>query len=145
MKELYLKLRRGELRPDGAATGNEKDTSAFAGSQRLYEQIGRLVDLEVLALGTMDRFQMYYIEDFTWDLTLSKGGLRNLSGLKKLRKLSLRADFCSKMGQADVEFIDAEWPRLEQIEFGYEQTMIDDTPHWKWLKERRPGLRYVRA
>ncbi|KAG0250122.1 hypothetical protein BG011_008650 [Mortierella polycephala] len=120
MKELYLKLCRGKLQPEGAATGNEKDTRAFAGSQRLYEQIGRLVDLEILALDYrrgMISQQIATIGGYAWDLTLSKGGLRNLSGLKKLRKLSLRADFYSKMSQADVEFIDAEWPQLEVVEF----------------------------
>ncbi|KAG0244615.1 hypothetical protein BG011_002890, partial [Mortierella polycephala] len=55
--------------------------------------------------------------EYAWDLTLSKGGLRNLSGLKKLRRLSLGAYFYSKMGQADVEFIDAEWPQLKVVEF----------------------------
>ncbi|KAF9186871.1 hypothetical protein BGZ51_001727 [Haplosporangium sp. Z 767] len=130
---------------ESAAIRNEENTRVIAGAQRLYEQIGRLTELEVLRLDSgqgMLFVQDYDMEGFSWDLTLSRGYLRKLSGLKKLRKLSLMEDFYSRMGQAEVEFIDAEWPRLELIEFKWKLSRISSTPPWRWLKERRPGLRY---
>ncbi|KAF9985829.1 hypothetical protein BGZ75_002500 [Mortierella antarctica] len=67
-----------------------------------FAQIGRLERLEVLALDIDSSWDTRAEEsDYAWDLTLSKGYLGELASLKNLKSLSLRADFWSKMGQAE--------------------------------------------
>ncbi|KAF9572385.1 hypothetical protein EC968_009959 [Mortierella alpina] len=114
-------------------------------AKRVYTQIGRLVDLETLALGT--DVGSLGTEDHRraseWDLTLSKGWLADLSGLKNLRRLQLRTDYWSRMAQAEVEFLDAEWPLLGDISFSLGESELRELakqPHWHWLQQRRPGL-----
>ncbi|KAF9960821.1 hypothetical protein BGZ72_005827 [Mortierella alpina] len=59
-------------------------------AKHLYTQIGRLQNLEVLALGA-DVSQRIKVEasEYAWDLTLSKGWLREMADLKNLRSLHL--------------------------------------------------------
>ncbi|KAI7825970.1 hypothetical protein BC939DRAFT_475928 [Gamsiella multidivaricata] len=53
------------------------------------------------------------------DLTLFKQGcLEELTELEKLRHLHIQTDFWSRMGQAEVEFMEAQWPMLGEITFG---------------------------
>ncbi|KAF9959997.1 hypothetical protein BGZ72_008196 [Mortierella alpina] len=91
----------------------DRVVDAWAAKQ-IYVQIGRLVVLETLALAAapkrFNRKQYHPLSQ--WDLTLSKGWLAELTGLKNLRHLHMRTDFWSRMGQAEVEFMDAEWPLL---------------------------------
>ncbi|CAO3566661.1 unnamed protein product [Mortierella alpina] len=109
----------------------------------VYTQIGRLEKLEVLALD-IDRsdYTGARERDYAWDLTLSKGWLRELAGLKNLKSLSLQADFWSKMGQAEVEFIAEHWPLLREISLKRRASSWPTQAHWLWLLDRRPHLRF---
>ncbi|CAO3566683.1 unnamed protein product [Mortierella alpina] len=121
-------------------------------AKRVYTQLGQLVVLETLAL-SMD--QRWYVKEDAnvadwaltlseWDLTLSKGWLAELSALKNLRSLQLGTDYWSRMGQAEVEFMDAHWPLLGDIGFKLEKSELQDLvkqPHWQWLQQKRPHLR----
>ncbi|KAG0197313.1 hypothetical protein BGX28_009179, partial [Mortierella sp. GBA30] len=80
---------------------------------RVYAQIGQLIELEVLELGADENDGTTSTGKFLWDLTLSRGGLVVLDGLKKLRRFHMRTDFWSMMGQAEIGFIHAEWPLLD--------------------------------
>ncbi|CAO3566659.1 unnamed protein product [Mortierella alpina] len=113
-----------------------------AAARRVYTQIGLLEKLEVLALD-IDRNGNTGAkeQDYAWDLTLSKGWLRELAGLKNLKSLILHADFWSKMGQAEVEFIDEHWPLLRTIRLEGGASSWPTQAHWLWLRKRRPYLR----
>ncbi|KAF9945899.1 hypothetical protein BGZ70_003499 [Mortierella alpina] len=126
----------------------KRRATAWAAKQALT-QIGRLTALEHLALGT-DEGPYGTDNDVLeskWDLTLSKGWLAQLAGLKNLRQFHMRTDHWSYMGQAEVEFMDAEWPWLDCVtfdrcsmskqQFGQEISL----PHWQWLQQKRPSLR----
>ncbi|CAO3566682.1 unnamed protein product [Mortierella alpina] len=115
-------------------------------AKKVFSQIGRLACLEVLALGAKHCLWREGESLLTsqWDLTLSRGHLGELSGLRNLRHLHMRTDYWSKMGQAEVEFMDAEWPLLGDISFGLEKGEVQDVvkqPHWQWLHQKRPHLR----
>ncbi|KAK3823038.1 MAG: hypothetical protein J3Q66DRAFT_330723 [Benniella sp.] len=110
-------------------------------AQRVYSQIGRLVKLEELRLG-------YYLseqasapmESFTKDLTLKHGWLNELAGLKQLRRFQMATDYWSCMGQAEVEFMDINWPKLESVSFDsmrFKNELLRKS-HWRWLKKTRP-------
>ncbi|KAG0206893.1 hypothetical protein BGX28_001762 [Mortierella sp. GBA30] len=84
-----------------------------------YAQIGRLVKLEVLALSEDLGVNANPANStFEWDLTMSKGCLVELSALKNLRRFEMRSKLWLRMGEAVIEFIDAEWPLLSEIGFG---------------------------
>ncbi|KAF9946042.1 hypothetical protein BGZ72_000745 [Mortierella alpina] len=127
--------------------GDQDKRRAFAwAAKRAYSQIGRLVNLQVLALGVVK--SGHFPEESShseWDLTLSKGWLAELMGLKNLRELHLKTDYWSKMGQAEVEFMDVHWPFLSRVTFQSEHKLKElvDQPHWRWLRERRPDLKYL--
>ncbi|KAK3823073.1 MAG: hypothetical protein J3Q66DRAFT_424642 [Benniella sp.] len=105
-----------------------------------YTQIGSLSKLETLSL---DYKEGEWI-GFDRDLTLKHGWLRQLAGLKELKHFHMAADFWSEMGRAEVEFMDAHWPKLEKIEFSCEDLEdIVKKPHWQWLQNRRTSLRYL--
>ncbi|KAF9362843.1 hypothetical protein BGX34_005383 [Mortierella sp. NVP85] len=107
-----------------------------------YRQIGRLVKLEKLWLG-YDPELTTPMDGNPYDLTLERGYLRELAGLKELKHLCISEYFWSRMGRAEVEFMDAQWPKLEKITFRYwNMSDITQRDHWKWLKQRRPSLRY---
>jgi len=77
--------------------------------------------------------------------TLPRGWLSELANLKKLRHFFLMTDLWSKMTQADVQFMDGNWPQLERITFGFRKAQLADIvcqPHWQWLKEKRPWIQY---
>ncbi|KAF9289639.1 hypothetical protein BGZ68_008950 [Mortierella alpina] len=114
-------------------------------AKRAYSQIGRLADLQVLALGVVEGYHsLDHTSHSVWDLTLAKGWLAELKGLKNLRELHLRTNMWERMGQAEVEFMDAHWPFLSHITFSSDRRLqgMTDQPHWRWLRERRPNLRY---
>ncbi|KAF9570102.1 hypothetical protein EC968_002272 [Mortierella alpina] len=113
-------------------------------TKRIYIQIGRLEKLEELTLD-IDRSNgtWQFTSDYEFNLTLSKGWLGKMAGLKKLRKLWLLADFWSAMGQAEVEFIYEHWPLLREIAFACDIAPIHAMPHWQWLLNKRPLLRFV--
>ncbi|CAO3566644.1 unnamed protein product [Mortierella alpina] len=135
---------------DGVEQGNEDEDKqnhialAWA-AKRAYSQIGRLVNLQVLAIGVVEsNSPSNDTSHAVWDFTVSKGWLAQLSGLKNLRELHLRTDLWVRMGQAEVEFMDAHWPFLSSITFSSDRRLqgLVDEPHWRWLRERRPNLRY---
>ncbi|KAK3823037.1 MAG: hypothetical protein J3Q66DRAFT_330722 [Benniella sp.] len=134
---LHLCLRREVVVPEGRT----EDGVVAEAAQRVYSQIGRLVKLEDLTLGCVEKYRSRG-ENSASDLTLEHGWLAALAGLKRLRLFQMSTDFWSRMGQAEVEFMDANWPRLESVSFGFsnlkEQMLRED--HWKWLKEKRPQL-----
>ncbi|KAK3823071.1 MAG: hypothetical protein J3Q66DRAFT_424641 [Benniella sp.] len=106
-----------------------------------YTQIGSLSKLETLSLDYNDRQMLL---DFDYDLTLKRGWLRQLAGLKELKHFHMAADFWSRMSQAEVEFMDEHWPKLERIVFSCEDLEdIVERPQWQWLQKRRPLLRYL--
>ncbi|CAO3567104.1 unnamed protein product [Mortierella alpina] len=114
---------------------------AASTTKRVYQQIGRLEKLEVLALDIDKSFDTKAeANDYAWDLTLSKGWLREMAGLKNLKRLELKANFWSLMGQTEVEFMHEQWPLLREISLPYNDTYIHALPHWQWLLRMRPQL-----
>ncbi|KAK3823053.1 MAG: hypothetical protein J3Q66DRAFT_330751, partial [Benniella sp.] len=117
------------------------------GVTMLYQQIGRLAQLEVLDLryATLNERDPYE-EDYMDDLTFS-GGLPFLSELKSLRQLVLISNLWTAMGQCEIEFMADNWPRLEMVAFGTDAKRQDwsspEFDHWRWLEKQRPGLRLV--
>ncbi|KAF9966174.1 hypothetical protein BGZ70_003090 [Mortierella alpina] len=111
-------------------------------SKNVYTQIGRLARLEVLVLsigkGTYTQANQ---GDYAWDLTLSKGWLGEMAGLKSLKTLILRGDFWSRMGQAEVEFIHEHWPVLREISLSGNALQLSPQSPWRWLLNKRPQLR----
>ncbi|KAF9960101.1 hypothetical protein BGZ72_007935 [Mortierella alpina] len=115
--------------------------------ERFFRQIGQLEKLEELALD-IDRSDETMSEesDCAWDLTLSKGWLGELANLKNLQKLRLNADFWSKMGQAEVEFMHEHWPLLNEISLQGLQREVSQQhtlAHWQWLFDKRPRLLFI--
>ncbi|KAG0204395.1 hypothetical protein BGX28_003647 [Mortierella sp. GBA30] len=107
----------------------------------IYTKLGSLSELEVLAWES-DRIK---------DVTLADGYLSELAGFKKLRRLEIReeiARWCS-IGQPEVEFMHKHWNQLESIAFEVDSKRLMNNivskPHWKWLKQQRPQLRFELA
>ncbi|KAF9571681.1 hypothetical protein EC968_000278 [Mortierella alpina] len=113
-------------------------------AKNFYTQIGRLEKLEELVI-EIDKSQYTVAKesDYVWDLTLSKGWLGQMAGLRSLETLTLYDDFLSRMGQAEMEFIHEHWPLLTTINFSRNGMRCDRLPHWRWLFEKRPNLRVV--
>ncbi|KAK3818654.1 MAG: hypothetical protein J3Q66DRAFT_368730 [Benniella sp.] len=111
-------------------------------AEEAYSEIGSLSKLESLSVGCQETDSQDPVFDHRYDLTLEHGWLRQLAGLKELKRLQMSSDFWSEMGQAEVEFMDAEWPKLEKIEFSKNTKSQVKEHHWKWLQARRPGLVY---
>jgi hypothetical protein len=110
-------------------------------TQKVYAQIGRLTKLQDLSF-EWDRseYPETDTEPFYFDMTLEHGWLVELGGLKELCHFGMRTDFWSRMGQAEVEFMHASWPRLEKLTFACDLQEVTSKPHWQWLKEKRPNL-----
>ncbi|KAF9964964.1 hypothetical protein BGZ70_005672 [Mortierella alpina] len=115
--------------------------------RRLLTQIGRLSKLEKLTLDiarardTRGNDTTAEEEDYQWELTLANGQLAQLAGLKNLRTLRLDADFWTRMGQAEVEFMYEHWPLLEEIILvGKRASKLRTLSHWQWLFKERPQL-----
>ncbi|KAF8957630.1 hypothetical protein BGZ46_002155 [Entomortierella lignicola] len=107
---------------------------------KVYNQIGRLVKLEKLALG----YELDGRRDFVTDLKLNRGSLGAFAKLTELRHFHMVTDYWSKMGKTEVKFMHEKWPRLERITFGKKTktrgAAIESRPQWSWLKEMRPNL-----
>ncbi|CAO3566985.1 unnamed protein product [Mortierella alpina] len=113
-------------------------------TKRVYTQIGRLKQLEELTLEIDRSHETCQSErDYAFNLTLYKGWLGEMAGLKNLKRLRLKADFWSAMGQAEVEFILEHWPLLNEIAFCCDLAQIYATPHWQWLRVKRPQLSFA--
>jgi hypothetical protein len=154
--EISANVEQDPMDPGELSKRNEREAEARAG-KKLYEQIGRLSLLEDLSL------DCDYFARVEWDLTLSKGWLMELAGLKKLQHLSLGIQYWYRVGQAEVEFMDAHWPMLRTVflmgrwiiqsstpEGAWEcdpipasvpnSDMLEVPPHWRWLQTKRPYL-----
>ncbi|KAF9349117.1 hypothetical protein BGX34_002044 [Mortierella sp. NVP85] len=151
LRILRLIVCRSVLRPGvgGSDVANSSTKSIPSlleeGVTMLYQQIGRLAQLEVLDLRYARLNQRDpYEEDYMDDLTFS-GGLPFLSELKSLRQLVLISNLWTAMGQCEIEFMADNWPRLEMIAFGTDAKLQDwsspDFDHWRWLQKQRRGLR----
>ncbi|KAF9947047.1 hypothetical protein BGZ72_010911 [Mortierella alpina] len=123
LRELCVTLNRCRNRGDALGDLGEEEQQddprvwlAASTTKRVYQQIGRLGKLEILELN-IDRTPRTKAKeyDYMWDLTLSKGYLSEMAGLKNLKSLRFRADFWSAMGQAEVEFMHEHWPLLDEI------------------------------
>ncbi|KAG0224398.1 hypothetical protein BGX31_008024 [Mortierella sp. GBA43] len=139
MKELRLTYGLDHLPPQrflGKSLARRQSIPNF------YKQIGRLVQLEFLVIGSIAQNHSEKV-CFEFDLTLKKGSLGELKGLTKLRRLHMSTDLWSRMSQAEVEFMDQNWPALRTVSFGClteQMNEIRNTPHWRWLQEKRPWL-----
>ncbi|KAF9357257.1 hypothetical protein BGX34_009460, partial [Mortierella sp. NVP85] len=141
---LNLRLRRQVKVPQGRT---EDEVTAEA-AQRVYSQIGCLVKLEDLTLTCYEEYSIWddLEESCAYDLTLERGWLGEFAGLKRLRCIRMNYNYWCFMDQAEVEFIDTNWLKLQSMTFyGYRsrygpQLQMD---HWKWLKERRPYIEFV--
>ncbi|KAK3823043.1 MAG: hypothetical protein J3Q66DRAFT_137586 [Benniella sp.] len=142
---LNLRLQR---QVDVLECSRTKDEVMADAAQRVYSQIGRLVKLEDLTLTIYEDDNLWdnLEESCAYDLTLERGWLGELAGLKRLRRFRMNHNYWGLMGQSEVEFIDTNWLELQSITFyGYtfrygDQLQMD---HWKWLKERRPYINLV--
>ncbi|KAF9962291.1 hypothetical protein BGZ70_008082 [Mortierella alpina] len=101
-------------------------------------EIGRLRKLEQLAWDVCI--------DFEWcmcDLTLSRGWLSEMAGLKNLKSITLPGHLSMMMGQPEVEFIHEHWPLLREINFQEERiSNVASAAPWRWLLDKRPSLHY---
>ncbi|KAF9110833.1 hypothetical protein BGX27_005823 [Mortierella sp. AM989] len=155
LKELCIQLTRRDRRlgpsgenEDGLIILESEELSKMA--KLVYGQIGRLSKLEGLAIGHDQDEDWDEIEEiFQNDLTLKNGWLSELSGLKELKHFQMMTDFWTGMGQAEVEFMHENWPRLERLKkitFGIGWASftnhIWEQPHWQWLKSQRPTLEF---
>ncbi|KAF9131304.1 hypothetical protein BGW39_001979 [Mortierella sp. 14UC] len=141
-----------------------EEVERFSKLEVLYRRIGALVELEHLDLGAVaecsrpeDR-DRYSSLDVSFDAMLSLGDettgrpgyLHLFAGLKKLKSLngSVRArtdETRVTVGQREVEWVDANWPVLQEVNFcSYrardDQLGVDARRCWRWLQTRRPGL-----
>jgi hypothetical protein len=137
LEELHIFLARrrsgSEEEEDDGVDSDDKAPMQLL--KRVFEQIGRSSKLEVLCLATPVFGDM--------GLNLEHGGLSHLAGLKKLRHLGITEELWLEIGQAEVEFMDSQWPQLESVSFrGTNISGIETRPHWQWLQARRPHLNY---
>ncbi|KAI8351889.1 hypothetical protein B0O80DRAFT_499805 [Mortierella sp. GBAus27b] len=123
--------------------GKSRGEVIMDAAQRMYSQIGRLVNLEELNLH-YDMDDCSSEEGTLMDLTLKDGWLSELAGLKNIKYFYMDWYTWSSMGQLEVEFMDIYWPKLKGITFAGEEVLEEvlDMAHWCWLKRKRPHLAY---
>ncbi|KAG0041422.1 hypothetical protein BGZ83_001828 [Gryganskiella cystojenkinii] len=91
-------------------------------------------------------------EDTDSDDDPNQGLLQLLRDLKLLQalRLTVATDFRWALPrQAEVEFMERNWPRFE--EFSYEDQsqsrevtlLLAEEPHWRWFKSKRPSLQII--
>ncbi|KAF9985830.1 hypothetical protein BGZ75_002501 [Mortierella antarctica] len=144
--EVWWDSDEGESGPDGEESEEDpvKASEMAAEARAVYAQIGRMTNLEVLELNIDISSDTEAREgDYEWDLTLykAKGWLRQLAGLKNLRRPSLKADFWSQMRKREMQFILQHWPSLREINLEGRASDWWKKSHWFWLMDMRPGLR----
>ncbi|KAF9946788.1 hypothetical protein BGZ72_011140 [Mortierella alpina] len=139
LKEDWVCAELQELRITLARGGDGSQSAA----KWFYGQIGRLEKLEQLALDVHQGEVTAAELSHEWDLSLSRGWLGELTGLKRLWSLSLEANFSSGMGQAEVEFMHEHWPLLSEINIVAKDVwQLRTQAHWQWLRSKRPYLRF---
>ncbi|KAG0318626.1 hypothetical protein BG000_004128 [Podila horticola] len=123
--------------------------------RRILVQLGALTDLEELNLSQQTYNDAMYEIDFTHGISWSTqmyncdiqvgclemslaGGLDLLSGLKKLKVLDL-SNMSHKDGVSELEWMKANWPRLEQVSGLFDTGFRVLEPGVRsWIEERRP-------
>ncbi|KAK3823036.1 MAG: hypothetical protein J3Q66DRAFT_330721 [Benniella sp.] len=132
---LHLWLNRKVVVPEGWT----EDEVVDAAAQTIYSQIGRLFKLEELALGwpNLRRYLNPAEKHRVHDLTLEDGWLDELAGLKELRHFQMNTEYWCCMGQAELDFMGTNWPKLERISFDYVEweTQFALRNHWNQLKK----------
>ncbi|KAF9362848.1 hypothetical protein BGX34_005388 [Mortierella sp. NVP85] len=137
-----LDVNDGDDGSEDSESRRQRSEDRMRQGREAYRQIGRLIKLETLYLDCHEHDDPYGLDlDYEYDLTLERGWLRELAGLKELKHLHMGAEFWSRMGQAEVEFMHAQWPRLEMITFRDRLERVIFKPHWEWLQSRRPRLK----
>ncbi|KAK3823019.1 MAG: hypothetical protein J3Q66DRAFT_330623 [Benniella sp.] len=124
LKELRLHFSQNEQ-----YSGPEGASHELEAGRKVFQQIGKLVYLESLALdyfGDSD-----HAED---DLSIGVGFMKEIAGLDKLRCLYMPPLFWDKRHLSAI--FDSCWPRLERISARRYKPM-----DFRWLKERRPWLK----
>ncbi|KAF9914318.1 hypothetical protein BX616_008538 [Lobosporangium transversale] len=132
----------------------------------LWTQVGHLLRLQELEIGNTGFDSMpdvYWIKDLRLEAPIiigqdeehdscaaegNQGLLHLLRGLRNLRVLRLRTDYWPRWilpGQAEVEFMEQNWPYLRK--FSYVSSRhdvsggsLEDEPQWGWFKHRWPEL-----
>ncbi|KAF9203712.1 hypothetical protein BGZ49_006122 [Haplosporangium sp. Z 27] len=139
LKELRLTLKWNE--------GNDlsEDDERWSELSLAYTQIRRLVKLEKLHIGYASCLST--VKHFESDFALRHGWLSKFAGLSRLREFGMTIHFWKEIGQAAVEFMNTNWPKLETIVCGGETLQskvecsdIQEMPHWRWLRNQRPRL-----
>ncbi|KAK3811016.1 MAG: hypothetical protein J3Q66DRAFT_350789 [Benniella sp.] len=101
---------------------------------RVYDRLARLTNLESLWLGEhsfvrqVDCLEMMYTR---------QGGLSKLSGLKKMKELSV-IDLMTKIDVREVQWMTANWPRLRAV-YGLHRRMGERAK--RWLQVNRPDIK----
>ncbi|KAK3823016.1 MAG: hypothetical protein J3Q66DRAFT_330618 [Benniella sp.] len=124
LKELRLHFSQNEQYPDAERAKHELEAG-----RNVFEQIGKLVYLESLALdyfGDSDHAEN--------DRSIGAGFVKEIAGLEKLRYLYMPPRFWDKRHLSTI--VDSSWPRLERISVRGYKAM-----DFRWLKERRPWLK----
>ncbi|KAG0221372.1 hypothetical protein BGX31_009938 [Mortierella sp. GBA43] len=112
-------------------------------TRALYKQLGRLVHLEVLAIGRIPNKSKKFR-----DMTLSDGYLGMLAGLNKMRDFHVSKAMWDNLGPEEVAFIKQEWPQLQRVSFGCSKEQFNEIrvqDHWARLCEERPWIKLSRG
>ncbi|KAI8351906.1 hypothetical protein B0O80DRAFT_499822 [Mortierella sp. GBAus27b] len=148
LEELHIYLSRrfsnsGASPKNDSGEGSDRadnETRIHQLVKKAFGQIGQLSKLETLSLCSVVASPTPFENK---DLTLDRGGLSELAGLKRLRHFDMAERLWLGVGQAEVEFMDVHWPLLEKVTFGFSNfSRLADKPCWQWLQARRPCLKY---
>ncbi|KAK3838882.1 MAG: hypothetical protein J3R72DRAFT_180699 [Linnemannia gamsii] len=142
-------------RPQSFAFSSE-EKEQLSSLEQLYEQIGRLTDLEMLSVKAffydVNKFwptaSDYKVNAFPGLMSVGDrrrgrpGYLRHLKGLSKLKQLtgSVYADTRETrrtMGWMEATWINEYWPELEEAEFFSPKSHVSEP--FVWLQDQRPA------
>ncbi|KAF9141602.1 hypothetical protein BGX30_004463 [Mortierella sp. GBA39] len=175
IQELYITINSSMIRiPVGSNNRSELDQQQKEKMERLeilYQQLGRLTELKILdtrryvkrpapnvnfrsVLSTSEYFLpgLLTVGDSCAEAGGQWGGLQLLSGLKNLT--TLRGQFHANittmpgfiLGEKEVAWITANWPRLEKVEF-YTGDYAVDSPEVsssvEWLQTKLPHVEFL--
>ncbi|GJJ69393.1 hypothetical protein EMPS_01739 [Entomortierella parvispora] len=111
-------------------------------TRAFYWQLGRLTELEEITFGYQPWRGFEIENDWLFDFTLNPvhGRLNELRNLKKLRKLHLQGLLWNRIGQAEVEWMEREWPCLERVTVSTATrpaVLEESKSHWQWFMKKR--------
>ncbi|KAF9182730.1 hypothetical protein BGZ51_004476 [Haplosporangium sp. Z 767] len=132
-----LGLRELGLVLQGTTKGDRfDDIMILHAIQLTFAQIGRLTELRVLSLEWRINPCKDREQGSLW--------LKELSGLKKLRRIELQSGMWNAIGRSEVDLMLAQWPVLDEIAiecYFHEFPRLMKEPQWMRVKELRPWLR----